>query len=320
MTDTVEIHNGLLQARDEQYKRSLTSLDNGPLYAALAKAQAAFKPIVRSKTVRVTSQKGNYTFDYAPLESVLEATRDALSENELALFQLLGHDGAELSLTTTLGHSSGCKVYSRMSIPQMTQGYDKDGNRFDRPKTAQEIGSAVTYMRRYMAQCILGVNAEEDDDGAQGEDMHRETKPKTAPVPPKVEKPKQAVQAAPKTGFGLPTDKDLADQRAASEAMLRADGNGRTFEPTSIADVPEAARAAAEAISGGIPPRSLANATPATKETREKVNALIKKLGMQKMTAEWCQKVLGKPREQVQLESELLVLLADLEARDGATA
>lgn len=126
----------------------------GALAAALAKAQAAFPPITRDKTVTVqTRQKpdgsggGSYTFKYAPLDSILNATRKPLSDNGLAVLQLLDED----VLVTSLLHSSGAILSGRTPIPAA--------------EGIQAYGSAITYLRRYAIQALLGIAAEEDDDG-----------------------------------------------------------------------------------------------------------------------------------------------------------
>jgi hypothetical protein len=122
--------------------------DLGPLAAALAKAQAAFPTIGRDKSVTVqTKSGGSYSFKYAPLDTILSATRGPLTANGLALMQLLD-DGA---LVTSLIHESGAIISGRIDLPQTAN--------------IQELGSAVTYLRRYAIQALLGIAAEEDDDG-----------------------------------------------------------------------------------------------------------------------------------------------------------
>ena len=120
----------------------------GPLAAALAKAQAAFPPVTRSKTVTVTTKTGaSYKFSYAPLEAILDAVRKPLGDNGLALAQMLD-DGA---LVTMLLHESGASIEGRIAIPGTND--------------VQALGSAITYLRRYAIQAMLGIAAEEDDDG-----------------------------------------------------------------------------------------------------------------------------------------------------------
>jgi hypothetical protein len=122
----------------------------GPLAAALAKAQAAFPAISRDKEVTVqTKAGGSYKFKYAPLDSILAAVRAPLAANGLAIVQLLDED----TLVTSLLHESGAILSGRTPIPA-TEG-------------VQAYGSAITYLRRYSIQALLGIAAEEDDDGNQ---------------------------------------------------------------------------------------------------------------------------------------------------------
>jgi hypothetical protein len=122
--------------------------DLGPIAAALAKAQSQFPTITRDKTVTVTTKAGgSYSFKYAPLDSILAAVRKPLSDNGLALVQLLDHE----SLVTMLIHESGASLSGRTALIQTSD--------------IQALGSAITYLRRYAIQALLGIAAEEDDDG-----------------------------------------------------------------------------------------------------------------------------------------------------------
>lgn len=127
----------------------MDSFDNiGPLAAALAKAQAAYPPIPRDREVEVqTRTGGKYKFKYAPLDTILNAVRKPLSDNGLAITQLL--DGGHL--TTVLFHETGAYLSASMPLP------NGDGS-------PQSLGSAITYLRRYSLQAMLGIAAEEDDD------------------------------------------------------------------------------------------------------------------------------------------------------------
>lgn len=141
--------------------------NHGELAAALAKAQASFPVIKRDKQVTVKSERTgkSYSFKYAPLDAILDATRKPLADNGLAITQLL--DGPDL--VTMLLHSSGGSLTGRMPLPN-------NG-------TVQDLGSAITYLRRYSIQALLGIAAEEDDDGnrASGNDatFGVPTEPKT---------------------------------------------------------------------------------------------------------------------------------------------
>ncbi len=120
----------------------------GPLAAALAKAQSEFGAVTKDKTVTVqTKSGGSYSFKYAPLDQILNVVKGPLTKNGLALVQLLDSD----ALVTMLIHESGATLEAHTPLPESgdVQGY----------------GSAITYLRRYAVQAMLGIAAEDDDDG-----------------------------------------------------------------------------------------------------------------------------------------------------------
>jgi hypothetical protein len=120
----------------------------GQLAKALAMAQGEFKPIVKDKVVKSSS----YSYRYADLASVREAVTSALTKNGLAVIQTFRpNGGVHQYVDTLLVHSSGESISSSYQIPATGK--------------QQEIGSAITYARRYSLCAILGVVAEDDDDG-----------------------------------------------------------------------------------------------------------------------------------------------------------
>jgi hypothetical protein len=150
--------------------------DRAALFAALARAQAGYQAIPRSRTVKVKSDKGDYTFDYAPLEEVLTATLPSLNENGLALLSVMGDpegENAETELHTLLTHESGAFIHTVERLPHVGK--------------AQERGSQVTYRRRYQTGCLTGTSPEFDDDGNQADGNKVEgmnQKRRTPPPPP----------------------------------------------------------------------------------------------------------------------------------------
>ncbi len=125
------------------------------LAAALVAFQARVKPITRSRTVEVRTKRGErYSFAYAPLEAVIAAVRDDLAACGLAVTQALTWtEGGVLSLRTSLVHESGERDEDVAPLP------------VEKGMTPQEIGSVITYMRRYAYTAVLGLSSEEDDDG-----------------------------------------------------------------------------------------------------------------------------------------------------------
>jgi hypothetical protein len=138
--------------------RVTESAEISELVAALAKAKAKFKPIIKDRTANVKSDKGSYSYNYADLATVLDAVTMALSEHGIVLLQrtLWDAERTTLTLDTRLCHASGQWYGGSYPLPSSVA----------RP---QELGSALTYGKRYSATTILGIASEEDDDGNKAE-------------------------------------------------------------------------------------------------------------------------------------------------------
>lgn len=122
------------------------SAEIGLIAAALAKAQGSFGKIVKDTVNPFFKMK------YAPLSSVIEATRKALSDNKIAVVQSVGFADGLCSVDTMLLHDSGQWMKGTISMP-----VDKND--------PQRVGSASTYARRYGLSAFVNVAADDDDDG-----------------------------------------------------------------------------------------------------------------------------------------------------------
>ncbi|MDA8311458.1 MAG: ERF family protein [Actinomycetota bacterium] len=141
--------------------RSSEQIDQ--LAAALAAAQAAFPPVKKDRTATVpTKTGGTYSYHYADLTDLLDAVRPVLTANGLAVVQ----GGTGERMVTRLVHTSGQWIESDGTLPA-TQA------------TPQGLGSAITYARRYWLSALLGIAAEEDDDGALGSDAPKPARRKS---------------------------------------------------------------------------------------------------------------------------------------------
>lgn len=125
------------------------SQEIGELAAALAAAQATFTFAAKDSTAAMGSAGKR---KYADLQSVLEAVRDGLTANGLAVIQAPMPADNGIKLRTTLAHKSGQWMASELCLPQ-----DKMGG-------VQGMGSALTYARRYALAAMVGI-AQDDDDG-----------------------------------------------------------------------------------------------------------------------------------------------------------
>src|SRR3990172_7760244 len=140
----------------------------GKLAEALAKAQS------KIKSAKKTADNPFYRSKYADLDAVIEASRDALAENGLAIIQPVEMEGDFYFIETMLLHSSGEWISSRLKITPMKQV--KDSGWVPSPDP-QSIGVAISYGRRYAYQAMI-CGAAEDDDGnaASGLDGKKENK------------------------------------------------------------------------------------------------------------------------------------------------
>ena len=116
------------------------------LAVAMAKAQAQVKTALKERT------NGGFKNKYADLTSIWDACREALTKNGLSVIQRTDFEGPTIWLETMLLHTSGEHVCSRYPLRPVKED-------------PQGFGSALTYARRYCLAAMVGVVADEDDDG-----------------------------------------------------------------------------------------------------------------------------------------------------------
>lgn len=132
----------------------------GPLFTALAKAQAVFRAASKDKV------NPHFRSRYADLPAILDACRDALAENGLCVIQSTSVEGSEMFLETTIGHTSGHSVTGRYLLSPVK-------------RDPQGWGAAMTYARRFALSAMLNIVSDDmpDDDGetASGRGYTRQT-------------------------------------------------------------------------------------------------------------------------------------------------
>jgi hypothetical protein len=130
----------------------------GTIAAALAKAQAELTNPEKSLVATIRSpfpREGDRIFRYAPLSSGLDIVRKSLGRHEIATIQAtaIDKDAGLLRLTTVLAHSSGEWISSEWPVCQITD-----------IASAQRMGAALTYARRYALFTLVGIAGEDDLD------------------------------------------------------------------------------------------------------------------------------------------------------------
>ncbi len=135
------------------------------LATALAKAQASLSGAKKS------ALNPHFKNNYATLQDVWDAAREVLAPNGLSVVQTYeATDGKLMNIRTTLLHASGQWIAGVLSMaPQQAN--------------PQGIASASTYGRRYGLASILGIVADEDDDGNEATEGGRAKPVYTQPKP-----------------------------------------------------------------------------------------------------------------------------------------
>lgn len=127
-----------------------TSESINDIASALAKAQGEMGNAAFNKT------NPHFKSRYADLAAIRDATIPALAKNGLSLIQTVGSEGDLQVVYTRLIHLSGQWIESVYPLPV--------GN-----LKPQEMGSAITYAKRYSWGALCGIATEEDDDGNAAE-------------------------------------------------------------------------------------------------------------------------------------------------------
>lgn len=119
------------------------------LLQSLVEAQAEFETLPKDKA--------GYGYNYTDLDTVISYIRPILKKHGLGFIQMLSTlEGNAPAITTRLIHSSGEWIEDTTPLPpvQLAKG-----------NAAQNLGAAITYMKRYTLCAMLGISSDEDVDG-----------------------------------------------------------------------------------------------------------------------------------------------------------
>lgn len=132
----------------------------GELAAALARAQAGMGKLIAEHLVK--NKDGTTRYRYADLADALETCRATLNAEGIAILQLPATPEQNgITVRTMLAHSSGQWLKTEPLFMPVKGG-------------AQDVGSAITYGRRYQLLAVVGL-APEDDDGARAQESKPES-------------------------------------------------------------------------------------------------------------------------------------------------
>ena len=156
------------------------------LAAALVAAQAEMPRVAKTKLNPFFKSK------YADLASVVDVVGPVISKHGLTVPQFVSHREDRTTLKTFLVHASGQWIGDEMVL-HMSKN------------TPQDQGSAITYARRYAYCSVLGIVADDDDDGnaaSVGAQTNRDTNTRQVGGDESGEKKTTRVKAPASTGEG----------------------------------------------------------------------------------------------------------------------
>lgn len=124
------------------------SKHTGELTSAFCKAQQEFTPVV----LDCEGRRGGESYRYGSIASIRRSTQSALAKHGLMCHHVYGSNDEGSYVVTVLRHTSGEYITSTLRIPHRDD--------------VQEQKAAMTLLCRTALEGLLGVVAEEDDDGA----------------------------------------------------------------------------------------------------------------------------------------------------------
>ncbi len=101
-----------------------------------------------------------YKSRYAGLTALFEAVRPVLSKNGLAVVFLPGRDENGTFMKCLLTHSSGQWMSGQLPIIISENG------------KIQDVGSLISYLKRYLLGCLTTITAIDEDDDGEGARLH----------------------------------------------------------------------------------------------------------------------------------------------------
>lgn len=140
------------------------------LAEALVAFQAEMPTVHKGKTAKVETKTGpGYRYTYADLADIMAAAAPILTKHGLS-FSARPHlvEQGAYELVGMLRHTSG--EYDEGALPIYG-------------RTPQELGSSLTYARRYLLGCLTGIVTDDDDDAQAAQPAKRTRRQEPPPEP-----------------------------------------------------------------------------------------------------------------------------------------
>lgn len=222
-----------------------------PATAELVAALGELQEPTKGGSANIKSERGQYSYRYLELPDLLAAVRGPLAAHHLAVIQEVTNGERDVTVRTIIMHASGRRFWS----PSLTL---RSGG------SAQDIGSASTYGRRYSLSAMVGLAGSEDDDGQQATRQPPAEQPARPPAddrPARVDHrggnlmPGTASEQSVKLMWKLlrDTGMDAAQIRGWAAAVLQIgdDWSTKDLSQAQVSSLIDRLKAEAEADEGG---------------------------------------------------------------------
>lgn len=178
-----------------------TTDSSGGLWAAFVAAAAELSEPVKQATAEVTTRTGSsFRYSYLTLPQLSDLVRAVFARHGLAFTQqVTTPEPGQVTVTTTLVHTSGAR-------------WTCDPLALRPASTApQDVGSVMTYGRRYQLAALVGLSGADDDDAASQQPTRTSTPSRAARPPAVVTAAEVPNTPPPGTGRGgrAPSDKQV---------------------------------------------------------------------------------------------------------------
>lgn len=110
----------------------------------------------QSEITTLPKDKKGYGYNYTDFDTVVTTVKPILKKNHLGFCQLLDtKENGKSGVTTILFHESGESFQSWFELPAVVLG---------KANNAQNVGGAISYIKRYALCAILGCSSDDDID------------------------------------------------------------------------------------------------------------------------------------------------------------
>lgn len=111
----------------------------------------------QSEIGTLPKDKQGYGYKYTDFDTVIKTVKPILKKNNMGFCQMLETTEAGKSgIRTILFHASGENIQSWFELPPLVLG---------KANSCQNVGGAISYIKRYALCAILGCSSDDDIDG-----------------------------------------------------------------------------------------------------------------------------------------------------------